>query len=60
MKVYIIYEKDGYNGEQVGGVFESLTDAQNEVKKGGYFTNIECHEIQVASQDEDVLNDTLL
>ena len=46
MKVYIIYRKDGYGGQEVGGVFELRSDAENEIKKGGFFPNIECHEVR--------------
>jgi hypothetical protein len=48
-KVYVIFEKDGHGGEQIGGIFESFDDAQMMIDNGGYFDRVECHEV-VASQ----------
>ena len=43
--VYIIYEKDGYDGQQVGKVFRNKIDAEKAIKNGGYFNDIEEHEV---------------
>ena len=50
MKVYIVYQKDGYDGQKVGGVFESRIDAENEIQKGGFFSNVECHKVQISTR----------
>lgn len=51
MKVYITYEKDGYEGEQVELVFANEADAQNHVietkfKGNLYYAKKEKHELQ--------------
>lgn len=51
MNVYVTYEKDGYNGQQVEKVFASEADAQDWViesrfSRNSYYDGKEPHELQ--------------
>jgi hypothetical protein len=51
MKVYIVYEKDGYEGEQVDKVFANEADAQDHVIANTFglnmaYADMERHELE--------------
>jgi hypothetical protein len=44
--VYIIWEKDGYDGSQIAHVYSSKERAEEELKKGEYYSNIDIWDIE--------------
>ncbi len=62
MEVFILFEKDGYGGDQPARVFESKLDAEIEFEKGGYLAlasynvvpNGECRVISMVEGDDDL------